>query len=109
MPVETAADRAVFVSADDFGVTAYISQNGAAAVSFAGIFDNAHLMVDAGNAGVSSTAPVITCRTDDLAGLLYGNARSGDQIRIGSDYYTVTDVQADGTGMTTLIMEKVDA
>ena len=107
MGVESAADRAVFVNPDDFGVTAYITQGGGAEVAVNGVFDNAHLMVDAGEAGVSSTAPVITCRTADLALLGLGNARTGDTLRIAAISYTLTDVQPDGTGMTTLIMEKI--
>lgn len=106
MAVESAADRLVFLSTDDFGVTAAYVQQGQAAVSIAGIFDNAHLIVDAGEAGVSGTAPVFTCRDDDLATLAFGAARRGDRLTISGVTYIVTDPQPDGTGMTTLIMEK---
>jgi hypothetical protein len=106
MGVESAADRAVFVNPDDFGVTGFYSQNGGAEVEISGIFDNAHLMVDQGEAGVSSLAPVFTCRTADLEAMVMAAARRDDELRIGAVYYAVTDIQPDGTGMTTLILEK---
>lgn len=106
MTVETAEDRRAFVSADEFGVTAQYSQNGAPAVTIAGIFDSDHLMIDAGQAGVTSSAPVFTCTADDLAGLVIGRARAGDLLTIAGVTYAVTEPRPDGTGMVSLILEK---
>jgi len=63
MAVESAADRAIFVSANDFGVTATI---GAASVN--GIFDNDFVEVDAGG-GVPFAVqqPRFLARTADVS------------------------------------------
>ena len=106
MPIETAADRAVFVSADEFGVGVSYTQGVAAAATFAAIFDNEYLLVDAGEAGVTSVAPALTCRSDDLAMLGAGEARVDDQAVVNGVTYRVSDVRPDGTGMVVLILER---
>jgi len=46
MAVESAADRAVFFSVDDFGVSATYTPVGGASVTIAGIFDNDFVALD---------------------------------------------------------------
>ena len=106
MGVESAADRAMFLSAADFGVSAtYRSASNLSRVStILGIFDAAHLSVDVGSGvPVSSTNPIFTCRTSDLT----DGGSEGDRLTIDGKDYLVRDVQSDGTGMTVLELEKV--
>lgn len=106
MPIETAADRAAFFSADDFGVTAAYSQNEAPAISINGIFDRSFMAVDTGDGAVTGVSVSFTCRADDLSQLLHGRARQGDRLTIGGERWLVVEPQADGTGMVTLILQK---
>jgi hypothetical protein len=107
MPVESAANRLTFLSADEFGVQAAYSQNDAPEVLVSGIFDRQHLAIEAGEAAVSGFAVTFTCRADDLAGLPFGKALQGDWLTIGGERWTVFEPQPDGTGMVTLLLRKV--
>lgn len=104
MSAESAADRAAFLSVDDFGVTAtYTPAAGGASSSVTGIFDAAHLSVDLGAAvPVSSTNPVFHCRSADLS----DGGTENDTLVINGATYKVRDVQPDGTGMTMLELQK---
>lgn len=106
MGVETAADRAVFLSAAGFGtaVTYRPAGNLSLTMQILGIFDAAHLSVDVGSGvPVSSTNPILTCRSADLT----NGGKEGDRLTIDGVDYLVRDVQPDGTGMTVLELEKV--
>lgn len=105
MGVESAADRLVFLSADDFGVVATYEAVTAPGVTISvkGIFDAAHLSVDVSSGvPVSSANPIFTCRTADLT----NGGSQGDSLTISGTDYLVRDVQADGTGMTVLELEE---
>jgi hypothetical protein len=97
MPVESANDRAIFISADDFGVTATYK-----AGTISGIFDNDFIEVDAGG-GVpfAMQQPRFMCRTADVS-----TAVEDDTLVIATLTYKIKVRQDDGTGMTTLILEK---
>ena len=102
MAVETADDRAIFISVDDFGISATYTPQGGAGVSIDGIFDEDLIEVDAGGGvGIAMQQPRFVCRTADVS-----NARDGDTMLVQGYYYNVRIVQDDGTGMTTLILEK---
>ncbi len=102
MPVESAADRLVFLNVDDFGTTASYTVQGGSAVNIIGIFDNEFIEVDAGGTvGVAIQQPRFLCRTSDIS-----SATEGDAITILGVAYTIRIVQDDGTGMTTLVLEK---
>ena len=47
MPVESAADRLIFLDVDDFGATASYTVQGGSAANITGIFDNEFIEVDA--------------------------------------------------------------
>jgi len=97
MAVETADDRAIFVGVDDFGVAATYN-----ATTINGIFDNDFVEVDAGvGVGFALQQPRFVCRTADVS-----TAAEGDTITINAVAYTIRIVQDDGTGMTTLVLEK---
>jgi len=106
MAIESAADRAVFFDTDDFGVAATLTPQLGDAATINGIFDNAYLLVETGESAMATTSPAFTCRTSDLEAVAAGNVRSGDELTVSSVVYRVTDIQADGTGITMLILEK---
>jgi len=103
MGVETAADILDFFGVDDFADTATYTPVGGSAVSVNGIFDepqasrNATELLD-----VTIPSPQFVCRTADVPA-----AADGDQIIIRAIAYTVRVVLTDGTGVSTLILEKV--
>lgn len=103
MAVETADDRAIFFSVEDFGVAASYTKIGGNAQTINGIFDNEYLAEDAG-AGVvfAVTQPRFLCRTSDLP----SGAGEGDAITISAVAYTVKVIESDGTGISTLVLEK---
>lgn len=63
-----------------------------------GIFDAAY-----GEAfGISGTTPVLLCDDADLDDF---DVVAGDTVTIGSDSYTVSRIEADGTGMSRLVLD----
>lgn len=97
MAVETADERAIFFSVDDFGVAATYAGG-----TVNGIFDNEFFEADAGGmVAVAIQQPRFLCRTADVSA-----AAEGDAIVINSVDYTIRVVQPDGTGMTTLVLEE---
>jgi hypothetical protein len=108
MAVESAADRAAFVNADEFGATATYT-HGATTVSIDGIFDAASAIVADGDglqtgmesAGILTTRPNLLVREADLP----SGADEDDEVTIGSTDYRVAEIRPDGTGMALLILE----
>jgi len=92
-----AEDFAPFFDPRDFGVAgATFAGN-----SVNGIFDNPAKDYSLGRVGISDSAPSFMGRTVDLAAALRGTT-----ITINGIGYTVIDNNADGTGATTLELEK---
>lgn len=106
MPVESAADRLNFLSANDFGVSALYAQATGPAITLTGIFDRQHLAIEASDAAVTGFAVTFTCRADDLALLMFGRAQQGDELTIDGERWMVVEPQPDGTGMVMLILRK---
>lgn len=105
MSVESAADRAAFLSADEFGVTAAYTPEGAGATTLTGIFDNDWLDLSVeGEVGVASRNPRLVCRTSDLADA--GGLPNDGILVINGVTYRIRVVKPDGTGMTELKLEK---
>ena len=101
MAVESADDRSYFVAVDDFGVAATYTPAGGVASTVNGIFDNDFVEVDTGGSVTfAQQQATFTCRTADVS-----SAAEGDAITISGENYIVRIVQADGTGMTNLILE----
>jgi hypothetical protein len=101
MAVESADDRAIFVGLNDFGTSATFTHSGTSA-TVSGIFDNDFVEVDAGG-GVpfAMQQPRFVCRTSDVS-----NAVEDDTLVISAVTYKIKVRQDDGTGMTTLLLEK---
>lgn len=103
MAVETSLDILDFFALDDFAENATYTPVGGAASTVQGIFDapqasrNATDMLD-----ITIPAPQFVCRTVDVP-----NAADGDAIVIRSTNYQVRVVLTDGTGVSTLLLEKV--
>jgi hypothetical protein len=103
MGVESAADILDFFEVDDFAEVATYTRVGGNAVSVTGIFDepqasrNATDLID-----ITIPSPQFVCRTADVP-----LAADGDAIVIRTVSYTVRVVLTDGTGVSTLILEKV--
>lgn len=117
MPVETAADRLTFLSADEFGCeVTYTPVGGGLPLTVVGVFDSDFIAVDVGGEVPAATRqPRLHCRVDDLT--LGG--KEGDVIAItalqlaaagldtnSAGSYRVSVVQPDGTGMVTVALEK---
>jgi hypothetical protein len=103
MGVESAADILDFFELDDFADTATYTPVGGSASSVLGIFDapqasrNATDLMD-----ITIPSPQFVCRTADVPA-----AADGDEIIIRAVTYTVRVVLNDGTGVSTLVLEKV--
>lgn len=100
--IESDADLLNFLVLDDFAETATYTPLGGAAATIQGIFDapqasrNITEMMD-----VTIPAPQFVCRTVDVP-----NAADGDSISIRSVSYYIRVVINDGTGISTLLLEK---
>jgi hypothetical protein len=105
VPIETAADFELWLDPAVFG-SAFTYSGGSPARlrTLAGIFSKAHAIeAPAGDwPGVSTTAPVLTCRAADLP----PGAAAGDSVALDGAAWAVRDIQPDGTGLARLILER---
>lgn len=117
MAVETDAERALFLSPDEFGVEAvYTPRDGGPSRVVPGIFDEpgtdwnpnrwpgGHPIAMQEGAHIVSTAPKFECRASDLV----EGGRRGDRLKIAGQGYKVFKRDPDGTGMVVLTLEEVD-
>ncbi len=105
MAAESAADLAGMLLTDDFSVTATYTLAAGGVSTFNVIFDNEFIETDV-QAGVeiATQNPHCICQTIDLP----ATAAPGDGIVISSISYTVGPPPLpDGTGITTIMLEKV--
>lgn len=103
MAVESASDRSYMLNVSDFGTTATYTLVGGGSSSIIGIFDNEFFEADPqGNVAYASAQPRFMVQTSTLP----SGADYGDTIVISSVTYKVRIIQPDGTGMTTLVLEK---
>jgi len=103
MAVETATERAIFFSADDFGTTATYTPSGGSPTSVKGIFDKDYIAVDSGGSvPIALEQPRFLCATSDVSA-----AAEDDAITIQGTAYLIKVVENDGTGVTILVLEEV--
>lgn len=107
MAVESAADRAAFVNAEEFGVTATYTPGVGSAVTLSGVFDEPTEQRFDGP-GLDVSMPTLLVRTADLPGSIAPGERTGDIVTIGARNFEPRTAEPDGTGMTLLRLEEVD-
>ena len=103
MVVATSDDISYMLSVNDFGLE--VGYQEAAAGNFTvlrSIFDNETVPMDAGGtAQVHQEQPRFTCRTTDISSIA-----SGQTLVVNSTTYKVVAWIDDGTGVTTIQLEK---
>lgn len=82
-------DTGLFMS--DFAITARIAGNDVAGILGQGYVESGF---------VESSAPVFTCRSPEIDGVVHGNTVTTD-----GAVYKIRGIKPDGMGMTTLILE----
>jgi voltage-gated potassium channel Kch len=103
MAVETATELAIFFGVDDFGTAATYTPVGGQARTVNGIFDNPQASRNATDLlDVTIPAPQFVCRTSDVA-----NVAEGDSLVVGGVSYIIRVTLTDGTGVSTLLLERV--
>jgi len=102
MPIEGAAERAIFLDPDEFGSVVSYTKTGAAAVDIDVIFDAEAEAISLGDMDVSSLAPRFLVAVSALP----AGSGDGDGVVIEGVSYTVRDIQPDGTGMAVVKLEK---
>ena len=103
MAVESADDRAIFFATDDFRSAATYTPSGGSASTVNGIFDREYFAADAGGTvDLAIEQPRFVCRSADVSA-----AAEGDALLVNSTNYLIKVVEADGTGVTTLVLEAV--
>lgn len=100
MAVESANDRAVFVSVNDWGVSATFT-HGATTTTISGIFDNDFVEVDTGGVPFAMQQPRFLTQSTAVS-----TAVENDTLVISGTTYKIKVIQPDGTGMTNLVLEK---
>ncbi|NPU63383.1 hypothetical protein HL667_00030 [Bradyrhizobium sp. 83012] len=102
MPIETEADRAVFVNPDEFGAIAiYTPAGGVASAPFHGQFDDPMMSAGLNDVMTLDTRPTFFCRSADLPAGAESGAGDGLQVA-GEGTFSVVTVEPDGQGMTLL-------
>ena len=102
MTVETAADRAIFFSPNDFAEPATYTPVGGSPSIINGIFDDEFFEADAGGmVTVAVQQPQFLCKTSDVP-----SAANGDGLSYNSVSYIIRIAKRDGTGTTTLVLEE---
>lgn len=104
MPVESDADRAVFVDADEHGLAVEYWTIAGVKSEFNAIFENAFEGVDLGDMSqIATRAPRLTLRSSDLP----AHGGDGDLVIVSSvRYRRIGAVEDDGTGMVQIRLEQ---
>lgn len=104
-PIDTAGDRASFVSLDEFAVTGTYTlvAGGSSSLSliFLEPFREAYQ-----RPGSATTAPAALVRADDIPATAKGG-QNGDSLTVSGYTFRVRVIAPDGTGMVRLTLEEV--
>ena len=103
MPVETDADRRLFVDADEFAVSVSWNYRSRTA-TFTAIFDDQYLLLSSEfvDAGAEGSAPQILTVSSDVP----AHGEHDDVITISAKHYRVAEIKPDGTGMTVVRLQE---
>lgn len=109
MPLESAADRAVFLNAEEFGASATMPDEDPV-VSFSGVLDeDAEVSLERMGSGVQTVQPIFTVRNSDLP----GSSLDGKRILVTHPItglvinYRIGNIEPDATGMTILHLKEI--
>lgn len=94
MSVESAADRAAFLSVDEWGMAAIFTPIGSAAIALTCLLDEPHQIADLGGLGVNAVSYRATLRDDDLAAV----PRKGDTLAVAGLTFKVMQADQDIDG-----------
>jgi len=102
MPVETDADRAIFVDDGDFAVAIIWTHAGGTA-TFTAIFDADYQLLTSPflDGGAEGAGPQIMARSSDIP----AQAAHGDAVTIEGREYRVVEFKPDGTGMSVVRLQ----
>lgn len=92
--VEDELDRISLLS--DFGIYVYIADN-----QVLSIFSQPHKSYT-DVLELSGSYPTLLCRTSDVLFV-----KQGDEVLISNEVYSVSDIQQDGTGFTTITIIRI--
>ena len=107
MAVESAADRAVFVNADEFGSSAVYTPAAGGGGTVSGQFYNGAEQQAFGAPGVSSGQPSFRMWRADLpAGAEVESAGDPDVLTVAGTGYAVRGIVSGEDGMVTLLLEE---
>ena len=101
MALESATDLANFFDTDAHGVAVTYTPAGGSGKTINVIFNNEYLLIEEGETGVSSTLPVVTCRSSDVSGISID-----DTFLISSTTYKAKVIRPDGTGVSEIQLEQ---
>lgn len=96
MAVETEDDLLELLNVDEFAEEIILDPD-SSAITIPAIFDAGFVTIDDGLLPVSSAETALTCRTSDVVSVIEGMI-----VVVQGDRYNVGDIQADGTGLTSL-------
>tara|TARA_R100000808_G_C2136721_1_gene144964 strand:- start:60 stop:362 length:303 start_codon:yes stop_codon:yes gene_type:complete len=99
MALESAQDLLNYFDTDAHGVSASISINGSSS-TIKVIINKDYFAIAGESVDIDGTQPIVTCRSSDVT-----NVDTADTITIDSVTYNIINVQPDGTGITTLILQ----
>ena len=111
MPVESDSDRAAFGNSAEFGL-ACTYQSAAATVALSGIFDEATGDSDplGGGLGMLGQPPRLSAvRDSDVPADAAPGEHTIDVITIGDRRFAPRTIEPDGTGLSVIRMEELDA
>lgn len=94
-------DLDIYFSTDGVGETVTIVRpNRTFSTSITAIFDQAFFEIESGTPGWSGTQPIAFAKSSDVSSVQRGDVLTRDSVE-----YTIVDIQADGLGVTTLVLE----
>ena len=99
MALETTQDLLNFFDTETHGSNATVTINGSAS-TISVIINKEYFAIAGESVDVDGTQPVVTCRSSDVT-----NIDTADTIAIDGITYNIVNIQPDGTGTTTLILQ----
>jgi hypothetical protein len=96
-------DFSAFFNADGFGDDFIYTPKVGAAISAVGIFDDAYYAEQGGEVAVAGSQPRIQYESAKIPDPVYG-----ESITVKGKDYKIIEIQPDGTGTTTILLELQD-